>query len=96
MEIEKIFYGKFSGRRAPNFFVAYRLQTLRIECMKLVESPTAFWKNMDNIFFLLGTDSNDGLVPVHFQAFRSLFCLAIATYFICLAVCLWIFAVALR
>ncbi len=30
--------------------IAYRLQTLRIERMKLIESPSAFWKNMDNAF----------------------------------------------
>ncbi len=41
---------KISGCRAPKFFVAYELQILRIEGMKPIESPSAFWKNMDKVF----------------------------------------------
>ncbi len=34
MEIESFFDREFSGRQAPKFFVAYGLQTLRIESLK--------------------------------------------------------------
>ncbi len=96
---------EFSGCRAPNFFVAYRLQTLRIESMKPIESRSAFQRNMNR-------EQSIGLVPqslletsCKIDRFRLIFRLleayfacykAIATYFICLAVCLWIIVVVLQ
>ena len=80
--------------------------------MKPIESPSAFWKNMDKVFPTGHQEQSIGLVPrsllktcCKMDWFRLIFRLleayfacykAIATYFICLAVCLWIFAVALR
>ncbi len=104
------FYQEFSGCRAPKFFVAYGLQTLRIKTMKPIESPSVFWKNMDKVF--LHQEHSIGLVPrslletwckmdwfqLIFRLLEAYFACykAIATYCICLAVCLRIFVVALR
>ncbi len=35
----------FQGAERPSFFVGYELQTVRIESMNPIESPTTFWKN---------------------------------------------------
>ncbi len=80
--------------------------------MKPIESPSAFWKNIDKVFPTGHQEIFIGLVPrsllktcCKMDWFRLIFRLLdayfacykdIATYFICLAVCLWIFAVALR
>ncbi len=46
----------------PNFFVAYGLQTFRIESIKPMKSPSAFWKNMDKVFPTGHQDQSIGLV----------------------------------
>ncbi len=46
----------------PKFLVAYRLQTLRIESMKPIESLSAFCKNMDNVFPTGHQEHSIGLV----------------------------------
>ena len=100
---------EFSGHCTPKFFVAHGLQTLKIEGMKPIESHSGFWKNMDKVFPTGHQEQSIGLVPqslletcckmdwfwlifrlleVYFACYK-----AIATYFICLAVWLWIFAV---
>ncbi len=52
----------FQDAERPNFFVAYRLQTFRIESMKPIESPSAFWKNMDKVFPTANQEQSIGLV----------------------------------
>ncbi len=80
--------------------------------MKPIESPSAFWKNMDKVFPTGHQEQLIRLVPwrlleacctldwlrLIFRLLEAYFACykAIATYFIFLAVSLWIFAVALR
>ncbi len=104
MEDREIFFTKnFQDAEHPIFFVAHELQTLRIESMKPIESPLAFWKNMDKVFPTRHREQLIGLVPqslletsCKMDLFRFIFRLlevyfacykAIATYFICLVVC---------
>ncbi len=102
----------FQDAKRPHFFVAYRLQTLRIESVKPIESSSAFWKNMDKVFLTGHQEQSIGLVPLSlletcykmdwfrliFRILKAYFACykAIATCLVCLAVCLMIFAVALQ
>ncbi len=71
--------------------------------MKPIESPLVFWKNIDKVFptghqvprSLLETCCKMDWFQLIFRLLEAYFASykAIATYFICLAVCLWIFAV---
>ena len=97
---------------STQFFFASGLKTLGIESMKPIESPSAFWKNMDKVFLTGHQEQPMGLVPqslfeicckmdwfqLIFRILEAYFACykAIATYFIYLTVCLWIFVVALR
>ncbi len=74
--------------------------------MKHIEGPSAFLKNMDKVFPTGHHEQSIGVVPqslletcCKMDWFQLIFSLleayfacykAIATYFICLAVCLWI------
>ncbi len=64
MEDREIFFTKnFQDAEHPIFFVAHELQTLRIESMKPIESPLAFWKNMDKVFLTRHREQLIELVP---------------------------------
>ncbi len=53
----------FQDAEHPHFFVAYGLQTLRIESMKPIDSPSAFTKNMDKVLPTGHQVQSIGLVP---------------------------------
>ncbi len=48
----------FQGAERPSFFVSYELQTVRIESMNPIESPTAFWKNMNKVSYQTSREIN--------------------------------------
>ncbi len=88
----------FQDTECPNFFVVYVvLQTLRIESMQPIESPSAFWKNTDKVFPTGHREQSIGLLTRSllkpavgwtgsglFSGFKILS--TVATYFIFLAV----------
>ncbi len=62
-EIKNFFDIELPKYLANKFFVGYELQILRKENMKSKESPTAFRKDMDEIFLTIHHEQSTSLVP---------------------------------